>query len=134
MPPSCAFPPARRAWKYLAASVDCNAHYVALEPKLGALIAVAECARNLAMTGAEPLALTDNLNFGNPHNPENFYQLQQAVDGLAEGCRAFDIPVTGGNVSLYNQSPAGPIDPTPTVGIVGHDPRREAHHALAFPE
>jgi phosphoribosylformylglycinamidine synthase II len=107
------------SWKYLAASVDCNAHYVAAEPKLGALIAVAECARNLAMTGAEPLALTDNLNFGNPHNPENFYQLQQAVDGLAEGCRAFDIPVTGGNVSLYNQSPAGPIDPTPTVGIVG---------------
>jgi phosphoribosylformylglycinamidine synthase len=106
-------------WKYLAASVDCNAHYVALEPRLGALIAVAECARNLAMTGAEPLALTDNLNFGNPHNPENFYLLQQAVDGLAEGCRAFDIPVTGGNVSLYNQSPAGPIDPTPTVGIVG---------------
>ena len=86
------------------------------------------------MTGAEPLALTDNLNFGNPHNPENFYQLQQAVDGLAEGCRAFDIPVTGGNVSLYNQSPAGPIDPTPTVGIVGHDPRREAHHALPFPK
>jgi phosphoribosylformylglycinamidine synthase len=113
------------AWKYLAASVDCNAHYVALEPKLGALIAVAECARNLAMTGAEPLALTDNLNFGNPHNPETFYQLQQAVDGLAEGCRAFDIPVTGGNVSLYNQSPAGPIDPTPTVGIVGQirDPK-----------
>src|SRR5476651_798982 len=112
-------PTGDNAWKYLAASVDCNAHYVALEPKLGALIAVAECARNLAMTGAEPLALTDNLNFGNPHNPENFYQLQQAVDGLAEGCRAFDIPVTGGNVSLYNQSPAGAIDPTPTVGIVG---------------
>jgi phosphoribosylformylglycinamidine synthase len=112
-------PTGKNAWKYLAASVDCNAHYVALEPKLGALIAVAECARNLAMTGAEPLALTDNLNFGNPHQPENFYQLQQAVDGLAEGCRAFGIPVTGGNVSLYNQSPAGPIDPTPTVGIVG---------------
>jgi phosphoribosylformylglycinamidine synthase len=112
-------PTGDNGWKYLAASVDCNAHYVALEPKLGALIAVAECARNLAMTGAEPLALTDNLNFGNPHNPENFYMLQQAVDGLAEGCRAFDIPVTGGNVSLYNQSPAGPIDPTPTVGIVG---------------
>jgi phosphoribosylformylglycinamidine synthase II len=114
------------SWKYLAASVDCNAHYVALEPRLGALIAVAECARNLAMTGAEPLALTDNLNFGNPHNPENFYMLQQAVDGLSEGCRAFDIPVTGGNVSLYNQSPAGPIDPTPTVGIVGQI--REAKH------
>ena len=112
-------PTGENSWKYLAASVDCNAHYVAAEPKLGALIAVAECARNLAMTGAEPLALTDNLNFGNPHNPENFYMLQQSVDGLAEGCRAFDIPVTGGNVSLYNQSPAGPIDPTPTVGIVG---------------
>jgi phosphoribosylformylglycinamidine synthase II len=119
-------PTGENTWKYLAASVDCNAHYVALEPKLGALIAVAECARNLAMSGAEPLALTDNLNFGNPHNPENFYQLQQAVDGLAEGCRAFDIPVTGGNVSLYNQSPAGPIDPTPTVGIVGII--REAKH------
>jgi phosphoribosylformylglycinamidine synthase len=118
-------PTGAKSWKYLAASVDCNAHYVALEPRLGALIAVAECARNLAMTGAEPLALTDNLNFGNPHNPENFYQLQQAVDGLAEGCRAFDIPVTGGNVSLYNQSPAGAIDPTPTVGIVGiiRDPK-----------
>jgi phosphoribosylformylglycinamidine synthase len=112
-------PTGKDTWKYLAASVDCNAHYVAAEPRLGALIAVAECARNLAMTGAEPLALTDNLNFGNPHNPENFYQLQQSVDGLAEGCRAFDIPVTGGNVSLYNQSPAGAIDPTPTVGIVG---------------
>jgi phosphoribosylformylglycinamidine synthase len=112
-------PTGEKSWKYLAAAVDCNAHYVAMEPRLGALIAVAECARNLAMTGAEPLALTDNLNFGNPHNPENFYQLQQAVDGLAEGCRAFNIPVTGGNVSLYNQSPAGAIDPTPTVGIVG---------------
>jgi phosphoribosylformylglycinamidine synthase len=112
-------PTDKDTWKYLAASVDCNAHYVAAEPRIGALIAVAECARNLAMTGAEPLALTDNLNFGNPHNPENFYMLQQSVDGLAEGCRAFDIPVTGGNVSLYNQSPAGPIDPTPTVGIVG---------------
>ena len=118
-------PTGEKSWKYLAASVDCNAHYVALEPRLGALIAVAECARNLAMTGAEPLALTDNLNFGNPHNPENFYQLQQSVDGLAEGCRAFDIPVTGGNVSLYNQSPAAAIDPTPTVGIVGiiRDPK-----------
>ena len=119
-------PTGEKTWKYLAASVDCNAHYVALEPRLGALIAVAECARNLAMTGAEPLALTDNLNFGNPHNPENFYMLQQSVDGLAEGCRAFDIPVTGGNVSLYNQSPAGPIDPTPTVGIVGQI--RDAKH------
>jgi phosphoribosylformylglycinamidine synthase II len=112
-------PTGEQSWKFLAASVDCNSHYVAADPKLGALIAVAECARNLAMTGAEPLALTDNLNFGNPYVPENFYMLQQAVDGLAEGCHAFGIPVTGGNVSLYNQSPAGPIAPTPTVGIVG---------------
>ncbi len=66
-----------------------------------------------------PLAVTDNLNFGNPHNPENFWQLRECVEGLAEGCRAFDTPVTGGNVSLYNQSPAGAIDPTPTVGMVG---------------
>ena len=118
-------PAGETSWKYLAASVDCNAHYVRAEPRLGALIAVAECARNLAMTGAEPLALTDNLNFGNPHIPENFYQLQQAVDGIVEGCRAFDIPVTGGNVSLYNQSPAGPVDPTPTVAVVGliRDPK-----------
>ena len=72
-PPLIRISTGKKTWKYLAASVDCNAHYVAAEPKLGALIAVAECARNLAMTGAEPLALTDNLNFGNPHHPENFY-------------------------------------------------------------
>ena len=66
-----------------------------------------------------PLAVTDNLNFGNPHKPENFWQLRECVEGLAEGCRAFDMPVTGGNVSLYNESPAGAIDPTPTVGMVG---------------
>jgi phosphoribosylformylglycinamidine synthase len=106
-------------FKYLAMSVDCNARFCALDPYEGAKAAVAECCRNIAMTGGVPLALTDNLNFGNPHLPENFWQLQQAVDGLAEGCRAFDIPVTGGNVSLYNQSPAGAIDPTPTVGVVG---------------
>ena len=63
--------------------------------------------------------MTDNLNFGNPHKPENFWQLRESVEGLAEGCRAFDVPVTGGNVSLYNESPAGAIDPTPTVGMVG---------------
>ncbi|MFQ3670950.1 MAG: phosphoribosylformylglycinamidine synthase subunit PurL, partial [Verrucomicrobiia bacterium] len=106
-------------FKYLAISVDCNARFCALDPFEGAKAAVAEACRNLAMTGATPLALTDNLNFGNPHNPENFWQIQQAVQGLAEGCNAFAIPVTGGNVSLYNQSPAGAIDPTPTVGVVG---------------
>lgn len=106
-------------FKYLGISLDCNARYCALDPYEGAKAAVAESCRNLAMTGATPLALTDNLNFGNPHNPENFWQLQQAVQGLADACNAFNIPVTGGNVSLYNQSPAGAIDPTPTVGVVG---------------
>ena len=109
----------REAGKIVAATSDCNSLYCALEPKNGARIAIAEAARNLACSGAQPLAVTDNLNFGNPHHPENFWQLAECVDGLAEGCRAFKIPVTGGNVSLYNQSPAGAIDPTPTVGMVG---------------
>lgn len=109
----------REANKILAATSDCNALYCSLEPREGARIAIAEAARNLACAGAKPLAVTDNLNFGNPHDPENFWQLRECVEGLAEGCRAFGTPVTGGNVSLYNQSPAGSIDPTPTVGMVG---------------
>jgi phosphoribosylformylglycinamidine synthase len=109
----------REANKILAASTDCNAIYCRQDPREGARIAVAESARNIACTGAIPLALTDNLNFGNPHKPENFLQLREAVEGLAEACRAFGTPVTGGNVSLYNESPAGAIDPTPTVGMVG---------------
>lgn len=109
----------REAEKFVASTSDCNSLYCALDPREGAKAAIAEAARNLACSGAVPLAVTDNLNFGNPHNPENFWQLQQCVEGLAEGCNAFDVPVTGGNVSLYNQSPAGAIDPTPTVGMVG---------------
>jgi len=109
----------READKILAATTDCNALYCAADPREGARIAVAEAARNLACSGARPLAVTDNLNFGNPYKPENFWQLRESVEGLAEACRAFNTPVTGGNVSLYNQSPAGPIDPTPTVGMVG---------------
>jgi phosphoribosylformylglycinamidine synthase len=105
--------------KLIALSVDCNATYVYLDPYQGGKIAVAEAARNLACTGAIPLGVTDNLNFGNPHNPEIFWQLKESVRGLAEACRVFNAPVTGGNVSLYNQSPAGPIDPTPTVAMVG---------------
>jgi phosphoribosylformylglycinamidine synthase subunit PurL len=105
--------------KYIALSVDCNAAYVYLDPYEGAKIAVAEAARNLACTGAAPLGATDNLNFGNPHNPELFWQLKESVRGLADACRALDAPITGGNCSLYNQSPAGPIDPTPTVALVG---------------
>jgi phosphoribosylformylglycinamidine synthase len=116
----------REAGKIVAATSDCNSLYCALEPRNGARIAVAEAARNLACSGAVPLAVTDNLNFGNPHHPENFWQLAECVEGLAEACREFGTPVVGGNVSLYNQSPAGAIDPTPTVGMVGLI-ERESH-------
>ena len=106
--------------KYVAMSVDCNGTYVYLDPYEGGKAAVAECCRNLACSGAIPLGSTDNLNFGNPHNPEIFWQLKESVRGLAEGCSAFSAPVTGGNVSLYNQRGAlGAIDPTPTVAVVG---------------
>jgi len=109
----------RYANKILAATSDCNSLYCALDPREGAKIAVAEAARNLTCSGAKPLAVTDNLNFGNPYKPENFWQLREAVEGAAEACRAFGTPVTGGNVSLYNESPAGVVDPTPTIGMVG---------------
>jgi phosphoribosylformylglycinamidine synthase len=109
----------RNAEKIIALSVDCNAAYVYLDPYEGGKLAVAEAARNLACSGAVPLGTTDNLNFGNPFNPEIFWQLRESVRGLADACRAFNAPVTGGNVSLYNQNPNGPIDPTPTVAMVG---------------
>src|SRR6266480_2507905 len=109
----------RYANKILAATSDCNSLYCALDPREGAKIAVVEAARNLTCSGARPLAVTDNLNFGNPYKPENFWQLREAVEGIAEACYAFGTPVTGGNVSLYNESPAGVVDPTPTIGMVG---------------
>ena len=109
----------RYANKILAATTDCNSLYCALNPREGGKIAVAEAARNLTCSGARPLAVTDNLNFGNPYKPENFWQLREAVEGIAEACRAFGTPVIGGNVSLYNESPAGVVDPTPTIGMVG---------------
>ncbi len=106
--------------KYIAFTVDCNGTYVYLDPFEGGKAAVAEACRNLACTGATPVGVTDNLNYGNPHNPEIFWQLKESVRGLAEACRAFNAPVTGGNVSLYNQRGAlGAIDPTPTVAVVG---------------
>jgi phosphoribosylformylglycinamidine synthase subunit PurL len=105
--------------KFIAISVDCNGGYVYLDPYEGGKITVAEACRNLACSGAVPIGATDNLNFGNPHNPELFYQLKESVRGLADACRHFNAPVTGGNCSLYNQSPNGPIDPTPTVAVVG---------------
>ena len=109
----------RYADKILAATTDCNSLYCRLDPREGGKIAVAEAARNLTCSGARPLAVTDNLNFGNPYKPENFWQLREAVEGIAEACRAFGTPVTGGNVSLYNESPVGVVDPTPTIGMVG---------------
>ena len=109
----------RYANKILAATTDCNSLYCRLDPREGGKIAIAEAARNLTCSGACPLAVTDCLNFGNPYKPENFWQLREAVEGIAEACRAFGTPVTGGNVSLYNESPAGVVDPTPTVAMVG---------------
>jgi phosphoribosylformylglycinamidine synthase len=109
----------RYANKILAATTDCNSLYCVLDPHEGGKIAVAEAARNLTCSGAQPLALTDCLNFGNPYKPENFWQLREAVEGVAEACRAFGTPVTGGNVSLYNESPLGVVDPTPTIAMVG---------------
>ncbi len=105
--------------KLIAMTVDCNGGYVYLDPYEGAKIAVAEACRNLACSGAIPLGATDNLNMPSPLKPELFWQIKESVRGLAEGCKAFNAPVTGGNCSLYNQSPAGPIDPTPTISVVG---------------
>ncbi|MDR3460119.1 MAG: phosphoribosylformylglycinamidine synthase subunit PurL [Verrucomicrobiae bacterium] len=107
------------AEKYIAMTVDCNGGYVYLDPYEGGKAAVTEACRNLACSGAIPLGATDNLNMANPHKPELFWQMRESVRGLAEGCRAFNAPVTGGNCSLYNQNPSGPIDPTPTVAVVG---------------
>lgn len=106
--------------KSIAMTVDCNARYVNADPYIGAQIAVAEAARNLSCTGAEPLAVTNNLNFGNPYVPEVYWQFVHAVKGMGEACRQFQTPVTGGNVSFYNQSSDdGPVFPTPTIGMIG---------------
>jgi phosphoribosylformylglycinamidine synthase II len=103
----------------IAMSVDCNARLVALDPYEGAKAAVAEAARNVTCAGARPLGITNCLNFGSPEKPEIFFQFREACRGIADACRAFDTPVTGGNVSFYNESPAGAIDPTPTIGMIG---------------
>jgi phosphoribosylformylglycinamidine synthase len=105
--------------KLIAMTVDCNGVYVYLDPYEGAKAVVTEACRNLACSGAIPLGATDNLNMANPHKPELFWQMKESVRGLAEACKAFNAPVTGGNCSLYNQNPSGPIDPTPTVAVVG---------------
>ncbi|MWV47057.1 phosphoribosylformylglycinamidine synthase subunit PurL [Paenibacillus sp. HJL G12] len=109
--------------KGLAMTTDCNGRYVYLDPEVGGKIAVSEAARNIVCSGAEPLAITDNLNFGSPEKPDIFWQMERAVDGMAEACRVLDTPVIGGNVSLYNENASGAIYPTPVVGMVGllHD-------------
>lgn len=109
----------RETGKALAVTVDCNSRYVHADPYKGAMIAVAEAARNIVCSGGEPLGVTNCLNFGNPFDPEVYYQFVHAVKGMGEACRKFDTPVTGGNVSFYNQSPDGPVYPTPTIGMVG---------------
>src|SRR5665213_911053 len=103
----------------IAVKTDCNGRYVALDPRVGGRIAVAEAARNVACTGARPLAITNCLNFGNPTRPEIFFQFTEAVAGISEACIALDTPVTGGNVSFYNESPTGSVYPTPVIGMVG---------------
>lgn len=105
--------------KALAISVDCNSRYCYLDPFIGGQIAVAECCRNLVCSGAEPIGVSNCLNFGNPENPEIMWQFEQAVRGLGDLCRYFDIPVVSGNVSLYNETKGEAIFPTPTIAAVG---------------
>ncbi len=105
--------------KGIAISTDCNSRYVYADPYKGAMIAVSEAARNIVCSGGTPLGVTNCLNFGNPYDPEVYYQFVNAIKGMGEACRRFDTPVTGGNVSFYNQNPDGPVNPTPTIGMVG---------------
>lgn len=105
--------------KALAMTTDCNSRYIYLDPETGGKIAVAEAARNIICSGAEPLAITDCLNFGNPEKPEIFWQLEKAADGMSEACRSLSTPVIGGNVSLYNETNGEAVYPTPVVGMVG---------------
>ena len=117
----------------IAVSIDGNGRRVAVDPYRGAVEAVLECSANLACTGAEPLGLTNCLNFGNPEKPHIAWQLTRAVAGLGDACRALGVPVVGGNVSLYNEGGGGPIYPTPVVGMVGElpDPARAGRLGFA---
>ena len=117
--------------KGLAVKTDCNSKYVYLNPRKGAQIAVAEAARNVVCAGGKPVAITNCLNFGNPYKPEQYWVFKEAVSGMGEACRAFNTPVTGGNVSFYNENPEGAVYPTPTIGMLGvvEDVKQ---HATAF--
>ncbi len=105
--------------KGLAVKTDCNGRYVYLNPRRGGQIAVAEAARNVVCSGAKPLAITNCLNFGNPYDPEIYWTFKEALKGISEACRMFNTPVTGGNVSFYNQNPEGAVFPTPVIGMLG---------------
>lgn len=119
--------------KALAVTVDCNARYVWADPFIGAQIAVAEAARNIVCSGGEPSAVTNCLNFGNPHNPEVYWQFVNAIKGMGVACEAFDTPVTGGNVSFYNQSTeGGAVFPTPTIGMIGIVPNKYKTITIPF--
>jgi phosphoribosylformylglycinamidine synthase II len=120
------------AGKGIAAAIDGNGRRVACDPYRGAIEAVLECAANLACGGAEPLGVTTCLNFGNPERPDIAWQLTRVVEGMAAACRELDVPVVGGNVSLYNESPQGPIYPTPVIGMVGDLPAPERACGIAF--
>ncbi len=122
----------------LALTTDCNGRYVHADPKIGTMIAVAEAARNLVCSGAEPVAITNCLNFGNPYNPEVYWQFSEAVKGMGEACRKFQTPVTGGNVSFYNQATIDnktePVFPTPVIGMLGILENKNHQMTLAFKE
>ncbi len=105
--------------KAIAMTTDCNSRYVLADPYKGTMIAVAEAARNIVCSGGTPLGVTNCLNFGNPYQPEVYYQFVHSVKGMGAACLKFDTPVTGGNVSFYNQHAEGSVYPTPTIGMVG---------------
>lgn len=124
--------------KALVMTVDCNSRYVKADPEVGAMIAVAESARNIVCTGGKPLAITNCLNFGNPYKPEIYWQFVNAIKGMGKACERFGTPVTGGNVSFYNQSTIGGKDeavfPTPTIGMLGILDNKNHHTTIAFKE
>ena len=124
--------------KALVLTVDCNSRYVHADPETGTMIAVAEAARNIVCTGGKPLAITNCLNFGNPYNPEAYWQFVGAIRGMSKACEKFGTPVTGGNVSFYNQTQLGdiiePVFPTPTIGMLGIMENKNHHMTLTFKE
>jgi phosphoribosylformylglycinamidine synthase len=124
--------------KALAMTVDCNSRYVHANPEVGTMIAVAEAARNITVSGGVPSAVTNCLNFGNPHNPESYWQFVGAIKGMSAACLKFSTPVTGGNVSFYNQSVIGgkevPVFPTPTIGMIGVLEDKQRKMTLDFKE